>query len=275
MLPVLLPDSSYVLLGQADGPAGVLMPCFIWIAMPGWAIYLVHRMIMAELDTLIGFLALCATAYLGFLAWRPPQEWMGLGAVVAFFSIVVGLPLMEKLNMASADKALMLEQIETQYTQLRRNPQNAIATFRLAKYAYEHGMAGHALALAEIAIPSLPVGLFREEHKTIALWRMTVGPQHQAPVKCLGCGNDCHPGEAFCSKCWAPFIYDRIRGGVFRTSSVGRKVLLVWVAIVVAGFTIPQLARISPAIAIPVTLLLVGLCFWALFTAIRDTVTNS
>lgn len=233
---------------------------------------LVHKMIMGELDTLTGFMAIGTALWLGFLAWNPPAPWVEPVAILSVFAMMVGIPIAQKMLEKHSDRILENEQAEILYQQLRSNPQNSVAVFRLAKMCYAKGLAGHAIVLAQTALTSMPRNIFREEHREYAQWVGSFGTRVPAPLACLNCNGTCHPGQIYCQKCWAPFLLQYLQGGVSTPGGVIRKVVVVWVALMVVIFAVPALGMFGPAIVIPITIAVLGLCAWAIFSAFTDVV---
>ena len=260
------------MLADIHAPLGSCLPCILWFVMPGWIVMLVHKMIMTELDPLTGILAVMMAVWLGFLAWNPPAPWVEPVAILSVFAMMVGIPIAQKMLEKYSDKELENEQIDNLYEQLRGNPQNSIALFRLARFCYQKGMAGHGIVLAQNALTTMPQNLFRDEHKEFVGWVAAFGTKQPVPVPCLSCNRTCHPGQIYCQHCWSPFLAQYLKGKSGSHASIVRRVVVVWVALMVVVFAIPSLGMFGPVVVIPIVVAVLGLCAWALFSAFTDVV---
>lgn len=247
-----------------------LVGCVVWIPLAIWIVSLIHWMIMGDIDVLSGLVGLGIALALGLIALDQHTRAYSPFTLIAVVATIVMYPFvraaMNKRELRSVD----VEALEKAYRALSERPGNPIAKLTLARRLYDLGVPGHALAIAESALATLPAAHFRDEHRQIRSWKAVVtDPRHFAPIACVECHTANPPGNTHCAACGSPFLLDRVRGR-FLGKGQGRKLLAVWVCLVAVIAGIPETYRLPPLGQICAVSSLVLVAGIVLFLAFRD-----
>ena len=241
-----------------------LAGCLIWIPIAAIVLALVQWMVSADVDVFSGIVGIGLAIFLGIVALDPPTPWAPVAAFVAAVSTIVLYPPLAWLANRHELNSVDAESVERIYESLQERPNNAPSLLRLAKILYAKGYAGHAIALAEIALRNLPRGLFPDEHRMVQHWkRAAVNEAYFRPIACIECGYANPPGDVYCARCRSPFFQSVVRGRwVGRT--LARRALAIWATTICLALAIPMAAsRLNPA-AVSVVVPLLVLCAFAM-----------
>ncbi len=254
----------------ASDPVAFLSGCLIWIPICIIVVTLVHWLIQAEVDAYSGIAGICLSIFLGVIALDPPEPWVSKAAFAFAFSAVLGFPLlkvsMQKYELNQVD----VDTIDRIFAELKLRPNNAPSQLRLAKILYGKGHVGHAIAIAEGCLATLPKNLFAEDHRMVVAWkRAATNENYFRPLPCVECGALNQPGQIYCSGCGCAYLIDVVRGRWVGTS-LARRMLSVWVALMATVLLIPVAAsRLAPAAVVIVVPLLVLLAIGSIFLGFR------
>lgn len=243
-------------LADLHAPMGSLFPCLMFLVLPGFFIYLMNRSVMGEIGCATALLMSGTAVYLfGIicLVESPPLHYC---AIVGIISLLVGLPVLNAVTEKWDDRVLEAEQIKICYQQIRMNPQNAMAAFRLAQLMHKKGEKNVAVAIADGCIPHMAPHLFREEHKQYVYWKNTSDPTAPTEVQCAGCQKMVAAGALICPHCLGSLHLDRVQKFNIKTNGRSQKIVAIWVTIMVCLFAIPLLGVAKPIIAIPSVIIL-------------------
>jgi hypothetical protein len=162
---------------------------------------------------------------------------------------------------------LEADAIRNCYQQIRMNPQNAMAAFRLAQILYKKGDRHVAVAIGSNAILSMPKSRFMEEHNQLHFWARGLDPSTVSDVVCVACHKDAPASALICPNCLGSLHLERALKGRVRSNRNFTKGLSVWIVAVAALLAIPLLGQFSAAIAIPSIAAVVAVALYALFVA--------
>ena len=254
-------------LADIHAPLGSFFPCVMFLVLPGFLIYLMNRSVMGEIGCITALLMGGTSIYLLGVICLINDPYMHYAAIAGIISLLIGLPVLTAITDKLDDRALESEQIRTVYQQIRMNPQNAMAAFRLAQILYKKGEKNVAVAIADGCIPHLAPSHFREEHKQYVYWKNTVDPTAPTEVQCASCKRMVPAGALICPNCLGSLHLDRVQGFNLKTNKRTQKIVAVWMTIMIVLFAIPLLGSVAPAIAIPSVIVLLGLGIWAVVSA--------
>jgi hypothetical protein len=246
---------------------GSFFPCLMFLIMPPFLIYLMNKSVMGDIGCVTALLMGFTSIYLLGIICLVNDPYMHYAAVAGIFSLVIGLPVLTTVTEKLDDRNLESEQIRICYQQIRMNPQNAMAAFRLAQILYKKGEKHVAVAIADGAIPHMAPHLFREEHKTYHYWKQKADPTAPTEVQCAACKRMAPMGALICPHCLGSLHLDRAQKFSVVANTGNQKVLVIWVTILVVLFAIPLLGKVSPAIAVPSILVLLALGIAAVISA--------
>jgi len=251
-------------------PLSLIAGCAIWIPIGIWVLALVQWAVQGDVDVLSALAGILVGIGLGGTALLAREPYMAPLILIAVIITMAAFPMVRSsLNKRALDQ-IDVEAIERAYEVLGQRPGNAPAIFKLARTIYNKGMAGHAVALAEVAIQQMPEAIFPEENKILKTWRHYGAAKGPAlPLNCLECGVPNNPGTTHCQRCGGPFLLQHARGA-WVGKSLARKFVAAWVTIMVALVGIPFAAGALPAAAsIPVIIGLMVLAILVLAATFR------
>ncbi len=238
-------------LAELHIPMGSLFPCVLFLILPGFFIYLMNRSVMGEIGCATALLMAGTAVYLFGVICLIEDTYLHYAALAGIFSLLVGLPILTVITEKWDDRVMEAEQIRTCYQQIRMNPQNAMAAFRLAQILYRKGEKFVAIAIADGCIPHMNVNLFKDEHKEYLKWKSKADPTAPTEVHCPGCQRMAPAGALICPNCLGSLHLDRAQKFNLRTNSGTQKIVAIWMTILICLFAIPLLQNVKPIIAIP------------------------
>lgn len=253
-----------------NNPMVMLAGCVVWVPIAVWVVSLIHWAIQGDVDVISALVGICVGLALGLTAITAKEPYMPPLILAGVLVTSIAFPVVRTtLNKRALDQ-IDIEAIEKAYEQLRLQPTNAAAKFKLAKTIYNKGMPAHALALAEDAIQGMPEAIFPEENRILKSWRhYRIAPNQKGPLACVDCGVYNQPGMTHCQRCRAPFLLDNARGS-WVGRSLARKFIAAWVSIMVALVGIPYVTGAFPAaISIPLIIVLMGLAILVIVITFR------
>ena len=248
-------------------PLGSFVPCAVFLILPPFIIYLANKSIMGEIGCLTAMMMAGTSMYLLGVICLIDDPYLHYAALAGIFSLVIGLPVLTFLADKVDDYMLEAEQIRTVYQQIRLNPQNAMAAFRLAQLLYKKGEKHVAVAIADGAIPHMSPNLFRDEHKLYHFWKSTVDPTAPTEIRCAACQKMAPIGALICPNCLGSLHLDRVQGVTIKGNAKTQKIIAVWMTILAVLFAIPMLGNVKPVIAVPSVIALLGLGMFAVISA--------
>lgn len=246
-----------------------ILGCFVWLPIVAIVLFLVNWMIAGDIDVISGILGIGACMGLGFLAWKPPAPYFTPLALLILVATCVLFPFIRSGLTVKEIRSLDVDQLERAYQQFAFQPKNPGAKFKIARFAYALGMRGHAYAIAEELIPSMPAQIYSDEHRMFRQWQEERSPNWFVKLACKDCRHLNDPGRIHCERCGAPFLLDQVKSPV-TTRGNGRQLLAVWIAVVGVSLALPLIGTLDPMIAIPIILLVVAAVLLVLYLAFRD-----
>lgn len=246
-----------------------LTGCLVWLPLIVWTVLIIGWMITAEIDIVVGILALLMVLAMGVLAFNSPTPILPPLLFVAGLGTLVMLPV-ARLAMNKAElKSFEQESMERAYELLGTNPRNIGGKLRMARALYNHGHAALAAEVAEKALQGMSETTFREEWKNVREWRAAAPGPAPATIRCVHCGYQNASEQMFCQGCGERYLLAYVQG---RTVAPGLKGKLIagWFAAMLAMVGIPVAATtLAPALALVAILLLLGGAVAILYFAFR------
>lgn len=185
-------------------------------------VLIVRLMILKEMELITGIIGLAATLNaLVMVIWIPIPMVQGV-ILVSFVALMVMYPFALDQLARSDLREFNADRIDQYHAALHQNPRNAPAAFALAHALYQHGLRGHAIALADQVAQTLsqqadPVSmrstadLYRTEIAMLRRWQNeSQAPQWWKPIKCRQCGSLIPPGPWVCPQCQAAYLRDHV-----------------------------------------------------------------
>ena len=257
-------------LADIHAPLGSFFPCMIFLIFPPFIIYLVNRSVMGEIGCFTAFMMSATSIYLLAVICLVEDPYLHYCSIAGIFGLVIGLPVITYLADKWDDRQMEAEQIKICYQQIRLNPQNAMAAFRLAQLIYKRGEKDIAIAVAGGAIGHLTPHLFREEHKIYHFWLSKADPSAPTEIQCAACRRMSPTGALICPHCLGNLHLDRVQ--VFTMSHIvqTQKIIAVWVTILICLIAIPMLGKVKPVIAVPSIIAMIGLSITAVVLAFNQ-----
>ncbi len=250
-------------------PIPVLLGCTVWIPLLLWISALVHWMIGGEIEVPSGILGIFVGIVLGFVSLHPPVPAL---APLAYVSVWITLALFPVVRMGLNRRELRsvdVHALERAYEALGQRPRETFLRFRLAMAAWNLGMTGHAIRIAEDCLPSMDPKVFSEEHMIVRRWHREQPPAEMfVDYPCLDCGNPCPPGKTHCPTCGAPFLLERVQGKAFRGGTL-RKFVAAWAAGAGAIAGVSWASTLPPSAALGAIVAILGAAFLVVFLAFR------
>ena len=246
---------------------GSFVPCVLFLVIPPFLIYLMNKSVMGEIGCFTALMMAGTSIYLLGIVCLINDPILHYCAIAGIFSLLVGLPVLTAITDKLDDQDMESEQIKTCYQQIRMNPQNAMAAFRLAQILHRKGEKYVAIAIADGAIPHMSQNLFREEHRQYNGWKATADPTAPTEVQCTACNRMAPAGALICPNCLGSLHLDRAQGFNIKVNKRSQKIIAVWLTILAVLFTIPLLSHVQPIIAIPGVIVLLCLGMAAVVSA--------
>lgn len=246
-----------------------MLGCLLWIPVCVYCVFLVQWMIGGEIDSLTGVIGISLFVGSGFTVFAPPVPELRLVATAVILGSGPMFPII-RWGLRRRDKRdVEVEAIKSAYEGFVFRPDNASAKIKLARHLWNLGIHGHAYKLAESAIPGLPRQFYPDEHRMFAMWQMRPpGAESFSPINCAECGHANVPGNVHCAACGARFLLHRVQGKAL-SSSLGRRILGGWLAMVLAIMGIPLASRLGGTMAVVVIVAMLMAAVGALVLAFR------
>jgi hypothetical protein len=220
-----------------DHPSTIVLGCAIWLPLGFWVLYLVQKMVMAEIDALAGLIGVIVALVIGFLALKPPDPRLTPVLFVGTLLTMMMYPAVSRaLNQRALDQ-VEIEAAEDQYELILMNPNNRVAMFRLAKSMYKRGLVGSAIAIAEMSVEGMPGNVVYEERRSIALWKRSPLPI-ATTLACLECGHQNALQSLRCERCGCKHLMDHLAGR-WVGKKLARQWLGAWAACMLALIGLP------------------------------------
>lgn len=247
----------------------VILGCTVWIPLLLWISALVQWMIGGEIEPVNGILGIFVGIALGVATFHPPfPAAQGLAYATVWLTLALFPFVRAELNQRELRSVDVLA-LEKAYLVVGQRPRETFGRFRLALAAWNLGMTGHAMRIAETCLPDMDPKTFREEHMIVARWRREAPPASAfVDYECMECGGTCPPGKTHCPSCGAPFLLERVQGKAFAKGAGGR-IVASWVAGVGALAGVAWAITLPPAAAIGTIIVVLGLAFLVVFLAFR------
>jgi len=211
---------------------------------------------MGEIGCVTALLMAGTSVYLLGIICLIEDPYLHYSAIAGIFSLLIGLPVLTVITEKWDDRAMESDQIKVCYQQIRMNPQNAMAAFRLAQILHKKGEKYVAVAIADGAIPHMAPHLFREEHKLYINWKSTADPTAPTEVMCAACRRMAPAGALICPHCLGSLHLDRAQKINVVSNGKTQKIVAVWMTILIVLFALPLLQHVKPIIAIPSVIVL-------------------
>ena len=254
-------------LADIHAPLGSFFPCLMFLILPPFIIYLVNRSVMGEIGCFTALMMAATSMYLLGVICLIDDPYLHYAAVAGIFSLLIGLPVITYLADKWDDRNMESEQIKICYQQIRLNPQNAMAAFRLATLLYKKGEKHVAIAIADGAISHMSPSLFREEHKIYHFWKSKADPTAPTEIQCASCKRMVAAGALICPHCLGSLHLDRAQVFTVHSTVKSQKIIAIWMTILAVLFAIPLLGNVKPVIAIPSVIVLLCLGIGAVISA--------
>jgi hypothetical protein len=248
-------------------PLGSFLPCVVFLILPPFIIYLVNRSVMGEIGCFTAFMMSSTTIYLFAVICLVEDSYLHYCSLVGIFMLLIGLPIITFLADKWDDKQMAAEQIKICYQQIRMNPQNGLAAFRLAQHIYKRGEVDIAIAIASRSMPQMAPSLFREEHKMYHYWLSKANPNAPKEMACASCKRMVPCGALICPNCLGNLHLDRVQVFTLTHFVHTQKIIAVWVTVIICLIAIPMLGKTKPVIAVPSIIALIGIGIGAVVSA--------
>jgi len=230
---------------------------------------LVNWVITGDIDPITYILCQGVVIALIIVSFYPPFPALSFMILLSSLGLIVAYPFLRAMMTTRELKSLELDQLENAYRMLGQQPRNPIAKFRIAKAVWDLGAPGHALKIAEDALPSMPSGVFIDEHRTFRNWTLTQLPKDAfRDLSCLDCGERNPPGRTHCFGCGEPFLLSRL-GRKLTGKGNGKKLLAVWASITAAVIGVPFTTVLPPALGISLVIGILTVIVCILLLAFR------
>ncbi len=256
-----------LLLADIHAPLGSFFPCLLFLGYPIFFIYLMNRSVMGDIGCVTALLMAFTVTYLLFVIWKIEDTRVHYLAVGGVLTLFVALPVLEKTLDKIDAKAMEGEQISICYQQIRMNPQNAMAAFRLAKILWDRGEREVGASIASQALPHLPASAFREEHRMYHFWLTKVDITSVRDINCAACGAVVNPSALICPRCLGSVHLDRARSSSVLYNRKTQKIITIWSCLLLVLFLVPMMGQFPPAVTIPTVIVLLGVAVWAVVSA--------
>ena len=256
-----------IILADIHAPLGSFFPCLLFLGFPVFFIYLMNRSVMGEIGCFTAVLMAFTVCYLLFVIWKIEDTRLHYLAVGGILTLFVALPVLERALDKLDARAMEGEQISICYQQIRMNPQNAMAAFRLAKILWDRGDKEVGASIASQAIPHLPATAFREEHRMYHFWLSKIDITAVKDINCAACGATVPPSALICPRCLGSVHLDRARSSSVMYNRKTQKIITIWSSLLLVLFLVPMMGQFPPAVTIPTVVVLLGVAVWAVVSA--------
>ncbi len=184
----------------------------VWVPVGVWVYTVIGWLVMDEVDTSVGLLALGVGISLGVAgSFAPDRSYAWVPFSVALVTVIL-YPLVNESWRKHELFKIELERIGNIYERLRMNRADVYGKTTLAMLMYERGLLHPAAALMSGALKGQPKDLFQNEFKALARWQQELGGVPlRTETQCLRCGVSNAGEDCFCRRCGAEYLVDLVR----------------------------------------------------------------
>lgn len=230
-----------------DSIEGIVIALFYLPAI-GFAVYfLIQWVADGEIElfpAILAVIVMLAVLYSGVRS----QSMVVIGAgLTSIITLLVFFPFaVEKLAEAE-NVGVEIDRLDKIHQMITQKPENISAYFSLAESVHDLGLEGHAVAICQRTLDTLPTevdpqtnqsirDVFRAEEARARSWgRSITDPDAMKAVACPRCSRLNEAGTIACVGCQGPFLLDIARA-IDPRSKIRTKLVFAW-TIVVALFT--------------------------------------
>lgn len=206
---------------------------------------MINWMIMGDVEVGAGVFAILTGLGLGWVTIAPPEPYLSIVCFVGVMSMVIFYPVVRANLTKRAMVKIDLEHLERLHEQVRMNPNNVAAKFKIADMLFQRGFVSHGMALGENLAEKMPKDLYPEENRTLKNWReATRGRLSSRPLPCPKCGTYNPPGDFRCVSCGEEYLLELAQGNWLR-GFWGMKLLAGWLVAMVATVGIPTVTSLN------------------------------
>jgi hypothetical protein len=242
-----------------------------WIIASAWVLTLVHRMITLDVDALTGTIGIGLSMGMAYMTVDPSTPILQPICLVLLYGSGVMIPIMRLAYQRREIRNVDVDGVEKAYEGFVFRPNNPSAQIRMARHLYSLGVRGHALVLAEEALPQLPRKYFPDEYRMVEGWRRyPPGKAEFEPIDCVECGFANAPGMIHCGRCGARFLLYRVQGKIM-SKSLGRRILAAWIIMALAMVGIPFAASVGGIKGMITVIVISVAAVTTLVVAVRET----
>lgn len=237
-----------------------------------WTLMLVLKMVDGELDGILGTALIGSGILLGYMAIAPSQAWMSPVALVISWLLIPLFYIVRHSFDKKTFRAADLDVLERMHENVRKQPDNHSAKFKVAEMLYQMGYKGQAYSIAANSLPEMPQSLYIHEHAAARDWYSKLANDDMEPVLCLSCNTSNEPGGIFCTNCDSAYLLERIKKG--RATPAQNRQVAVMVAIallLLLGVPALMLTGLPTAVSIIGLVVILGL---AAFLIVREFATR-
>jgi len=240
-------------------PLSVACGCLVWVVVGGWVMYIITWTVHGDIDLGVGFIGVLSAFMLGAFTTNPPHPSLSPILFLVATASLLALPFVRSAHHKRTVGKLDIDRLELAYGALDMRPDNPSAQFKIAETVYSRGLPGHAIALAESALSSMPKSMFLNEHRAVESWKMAVqDPNAFKPIQCPECSHWIAPGGYRCPTCRTKYLLSYAKGQ-WIGPSIAKKVLGAWIVAILALVGIPStVASHLPTAAMIVLILAQG-----------------
>lgn len=235
----------------------------IWIPLAFWMISVVGWMIMGDIDTLFGTVALGIGLGLGFTAMNPSVPELAPWCLIATITtVIVYVPIRERLRKRALAK-IEFEQLYLAYTNLRAHSSDTLAGMKLAEMLQQRGFVAQAVGVARTILPDMPATVFPSEHRMYRNWESRLHPgEADQPIQCQRCKMMVPAGQLWCPRCGYDHLIHMVENKLFATALVKRMVSIWGLAaaaiVAIPLFAVPDMDGMFRAIGIVILMVVVA-----------------
>lgn len=226
---------------------GVMIPVAVWI------LAVVHWMIDAVIEPILGLVAIVvALALAALVIWGPIPALQG-PIIIAILTTIAVAPFANS-QLAKFDfQEVVEDEFARAHAAYITNPDNAAARFEIARMLFEYGLKGHAISIAEQAANSIPNekdpvsnqslrDLFGNEIRRLQSWkRDTTSPKEFEPLSCPRCKCKNPLTAIACIKCGGPYLLDLARQKTVLSKLIA-KLVVAWIVVAIVLTIVPLVA---------------------------------
>lgn len=261
------------MLGELIGkhPEYLIFGLGAWVIASVWILMLVGKMITLEIDAVLGAFGVGLAFGLAYMSVNPAVPILQPISILVLYTSGIMIPLMKIAYERQQVKSVDIDGVEKAYEGFVFRPNNPSAQIRMARHLYNLGVRGHALVLAEGALPQLPRRYFPDEYRMVESWRRYPPSKSELePIVCVECGFANAAGNIHCQRCGGRFLLYRVQGRIV-SKTLGRRLLAAWIIMVLAMVGIPFAATVGGVKGMIAVLVIAAVAITTLVVAMRGT----